>query len=191
MSHPVVIDVETQHVFAEVGGDIRKLRISVAGLYDYATDQFHTFMEPELSELFKKLENASQVIGFNIVHFDLPALSPYYVGNLLNLPTLDLMHAVEDHLGHRLSLDDLLRETLGSHKEGHGLAAIDFFREGKINELTKYCLSDVRLTKELYEYGKKNGKIYFKSAYGRQEIPVVWNTNSTTTAQDFNLTLPL
>jgi len=191
MSKPVVIVFETQHIFREVGGDIAKLKISVAGLYDYATDSYKTFMEDEINKIFPYLESASQIIGFNIVHFDLPVLNPYYVGNLFDLSSLDLMHAVEEHLGHRVGLDDLLRETLGSKKEGHGLLAIDYYREGRFEKLKKYCLSDVRLTRELYEYGKENGKIYFKSASGRKEIPVSWDKNPAKNSKSVNLTLSL
>ena len=191
MSHPVVFDVETQHIFREVGGDVKKLRISVAGIYDYATDSFQTFMETELSGFFALLENASVIVGFNTNHFDLPVLSPYYVGNLMDLPGLDIMESVEHHLGHRLSLDDLVQETLGAKKEGHGLLAIDFFREGKIDELKTYCLSDVRLTRDLYEFGKKNREIFFKNNAGnRQSIPVSWE-NPASEAKNINLTLSL
>ncbi len=188
MSQPVVIDFETQHVFREVDGDISKLRISVAGLYDYATDKYYTFTEDEIQKIFPFFESASLIIGFNIIHFDLPVLNPYYVGDLLKLPTLDLMTAVEEGLGHRAGLDDLLRETLGTKKEGHGLLAVDYFREGKWDELKTYCLSDVRLTKDLYEYGKTHGKIYFKAVTGRKEIPVSWNTNAKAAA-NVSLTL--
>lgn len=187
MSKPVVIDFETQHVFREVGGDIAKLKISVAGIYDYTTDSYHVFMEDEINKIFPFLEGASQIIGFNSVHFDLPVLNPYYVGNLLDLPSLDLMHAVEKHLGHRVGLDDLLRETLGTKKEGHGLLAIEYYREGRFDELKKYCLSDVRLTKDLYEYGKDNGRIFFNTASGRKEIPVNWGQSNNQTS--VNLTL--
>ncbi len=190
MSAPVVVDVETQLTFRDAGGyDPRKLKISVAGLYDYAADQYFCFTEAELPKLFPYLENASTVIGFNIVDFDLPALSPYYVGSLNKLSTTDLLKFVEASLGFRISLDDLVRETLGSKKNGHGLLAIEYFRNGEIEKLKQYCLSDVRLTKELYEYGKQYGKVFFNTATGRREIPVDWNKTPTTSAI-VNLTLP-
>lgn len=191
MSYPVVIDFETQNIFRDVGGDIAKLKISVAGLYDYATDTYHAFMEDKIANIFPFLEKASKVIGFNIVHFDLPVLNPYYVGDLLQLPTLDLMHAVENHLGHRLSLDVLLKETLNVGKTGHGLLAVNYFREGKFDKLKKYCIDDVRLTKDLYEYGKENGKVFFNSSTGRQEIPVSWDDDKEKSEQNINLTLGL
>ena len=64
--------------------------------------------------------------------------------------------------------------TLKKGKSGHGLEAIRLFRQGKMDELKKYCLDDVRLTKEIYEYGVKHGQISFTSKWGgdRQTIPV-------------------
>jgi len=190
MMQPVVIDVETQFSFREVGGFIpSKLKISVAGIYDYASDKYMAFTERELSEYFKYLENASLIIGFNHISFDLPVLSPYYLGDLSKFPTLDLLTYVEKNIGFRLSLDDLIRETLGEKKTGHGLMAIEYFRANEMEKLKKYCLSDVELTKKLFEYGQKNGAIYYKNASGRQKIPVDWKNQNVKSSQ-INLTMP-
>ena len=45
-----------------------------------------------------------------------------------------------------------------------------------MEELKKYCLDDVRLTKNVYEYGCKEGKIYFTSSWDfkTHEVPVNW-----------------
>lgn len=186
---PVVLDVETQKTFRDVGGyDPGKLKISVAGLYDYATTSYRAYTDAELPQLFPLLEKASSIIGFNVVDFDLPALNPYYVGNLTKFATLDILKIVEKSLGFRLSLDDLVRETLGVKKTGHGLLAIEYFKAGEMEKLKEYCLFDVKLTKDLYEYGKREGKVFYNTASGRREIPVVWT--ETETGRDVNLTLP-
>lgn len=190
MSAPVVLDLETQFTFREVGGfNPKKLKVSLAGLYDYTEEKYFTFTENELPKLFPYLEKASFIIGFNIFDFDLPVLGPYYVGNLLNFTTCDLMTHVQKSLGFRLSLDDLAKETLQAKKNGHGLLAVEYFRNGEMDKLREYCLSDVRITRELYEYGKTNGKVYYKSAAGRQEIPVSWGETKKNDA-GVNLTLP-
>lgn len=190
MAQPVVVDVETQHSFREVGGyEPKKLKISVAGLYDYATDNYYAFEEHEMSKLFPFLENASSIIGFNIIDFDLPAISPYYVGNVERFSTIDLLKDVEKVLGRRISLDDLVSETLNAKKTGHGLLAIEYFRSGQIQKLKDYCLSDVRLTKELYEYGNTHGKVFFRGLAGKQEIQITWS-KSNKNPTEVNLTLP-
>lgn len=191
MSQPVVFDVETQLTFREAGGyDPAKLKISVVGLYDYATDKYLTFEESKLTQLFPYLEKASLLIGFNIIDFDLPAIKPYYVGEFTKFPTLDLLREIEKSLGHRLSLDDLARETLNAKKTGHGLLAVEYFRNGEMDKLKQYCLSDVELTRNLFEYGKKNGRVYYKSASGRTEIPVSWQKRELTAPNSINLTIP-
>jgi DEAD/DEAH box helicase domain-containing protein len=192
MAKPVVVDVETQMSFREVGGfDPRKLKISVAGIYDYATNDFRAFTEPELPQLFPLLENASVIVGFNLIDFDFPVLNPYYVGDLKKFPTLDLLKEVEKNLGFRISLDDLARETLNAKKSGHGLLAIEYFKSGEIEKLKDYCLHDVELTKNLYEFGKSHHKVFYNTAKGKRAIPVDWGQIETLSSSSINLTLPL
>src|SRR3972149_671824 len=93
--HPIVFDVETQHTFQDVGQDVKKLKVSVVGIYDYATNEFMTYREHELQKLFSRFEHASYLIGFNIDKFDLPVLSPYYPGDPRQFATLDMLSEVE------------------------------------------------------------------------------------------------
>ena len=188
--HPIVLDLETQNLFSEVGYDHKKLKVSVVGIYDYSIDKFETYKEEALKDLFKKLEHSSLLIGFNIRKFDLPVLSPYYLGDIANFPVLDILDDVQKVLGFRVALDDLARATLGTKKSGHGLKAIEFFRKGQWNELCQYCLSDVKITKSLYEYGKKYGSLYFQDTKGKREMRVDWGKRKENkTAID--LTLPI
>lgn len=188
--HPIVFDIETQNLFTDVGYDHRKLKVSVVGIYDYATDKYETYRENELNVLFKKLEHASLLIGFNIRKFDLEVLAPYYVGDVSKFPILDMLEDVHQKLGFRIALDDLARATLGTKKQGHGLKAIEFFRNGQWEELCAYCLSDVKITRSLYEYGKKYGSLYFLDAKGRREIHVDWGRRASSKVS-LDLTLPL
>lgn len=187
---PIVLDLETQFILSEVGYDHRKLKISVVGIYDYATDKYEIYHENELSSLFRKIEHASELIGFNIAKFDVPVLAPYYIGNLAKIPVLDMLDHIQKILGMRIALDDLARATLDIKKSGHGLMAINYFREGKWKELSDYCLSDVKITRMLYEYGKENKKVYFHDFRGKREIPVTWGDTKSEN-QSIDLTLPI
>jgi predicted PolB exonuclease-like 3'-5' exonuclease len=175
----IVFDIETKRSFDEVGGkdNLAKLGISVLGAFVYGDDKFIAFEEHELDKFEELLKKARRVIGFNIHHFDIPVLQPYISWNLKELPTLDLMTAVEQEMGFRLSLDNLCETSLGSKKSGHGMQAIYWYREGKIEEIKKYCLRDVELTRDLYEYGIKNGHILGlpRNSNGRVAIPVQWD----------------
>ena len=173
----ITFDIETQKEFAEVGGVHNRhlLGISVIGAHDSSTDRFLTFMEPEVLAFATLLKQADLVIGFNNKHFDYPVLQPYIPLDTTKLPTLDLMEDLEHILGHRVSLDSCAEGTLGRKKSGHGLEAIQWYRQGKFDLLKKYCLDDVRLTRDLYLYGKEHGSISFMGKDGsKRTVPVAW-----------------
>ena len=179
MRDTLVIDLETKKAFAEVGGErnVAELGISVAGVYSYAKDAFFAYEEHELPRLAEMLKETDHIIGFNIIHFDIPVLAPYVEKNLLApIAVTDIFADAVAFLGHRVGLDGVARATLGEKKSGHGLEALEWFRQGRMEEVKKYCLDDVRLTRDLYEYGKKNGHILFESfADGNtHSIPVDW-----------------
>lgn len=73
---PVVFDIETKHTFREFS-DHKKLGVSLVTAYDYATDTGYTYLEHELNAMFQLFEQASCVIGYNIIGFDLPVLQAY------------------------------------------------------------------------------------------------------------------
>ncbi|OGF75327.1 hypothetical protein A3C77_01395, partial [Candidatus Giovannonibacteria bacterium RIFCSPHIGHO2_02_FULL_45_13] len=141
----IVFDIETKKSFDEVGGRtfFDKLGISVVGAYIYGTDKYCAFEEHEIPEFEKLILSAPRVIGFNIHHFDLPVLRPYVSLNFKNLATLDLMEDIERGLGFRVSLDNLAENSLGVRKSGDGMQALRWYKEGKIDEIKKYCLKDV------------------------------------------------
>lgn len=165
----VVFDVETKKAFDEVGGyHPEKLGVSVSGVWygeEGSTGTLRGFREEEFSEMFKIFETADRIVGFNSINFDMPALSPYYLGDLLKLPNLDMLSEIEQKLGYRVKLDALAKETLGIQKGGNGLDAITYFHEGNWEKLTKYCLQDVEITRDLYLYGVKEGKLRFKNKW--------------------------
>lgn len=179
MDH-IVLDLETQHEFSEVGGREypHLLKVSVVCCYSYAQDKFLTFEEHELSALEEMLKDAGLVVGFNTKYFDYQVLQPYMKGVVLkDLPSCDLMEDVTNVLGHRLSLDAIAQATLGTQKSGHGLDAIRYFREGNMEALKKYCTDDVRITRDVFEYGKEHGHVKYSSKYQPDKplsVPVDW-----------------
>ncbi len=170
---PVVFDLETKYSFREYD-EPKNLGVSVAAVYDYGSLKGRVFLEEELNHLFKILENASCIVGFNINNFDLPVLQAYYPGKISYFSTLDILEDIKNKIGKRLALNDVVYATLGKRKSGHGLMAIDYYKEGKIEELKKYCLDDVFLTKELFDYGIEYGEIYYLDEKGKQTIKVSW-----------------
>ncbi len=148
------------------------LKISVCGIYDYSTDKYSIFEEHEIPKLSPILQTCDQIIGFNIIDFDFEVLQPYLSFPLSEVPALDLLVEVGNALGHRIKLEDIATATLGKGKSGSGLEAIQHFRLGRMGELKKYCLDDVKVTKNIYEYALKNGKLLYKDFFKTKEIPL-------------------
>ncbi len=188
---PVVLDLETKYKFSDVNNKRKKLGVSVVGLFDYKSGNGKTFVESEFHALFKLLENCSYIIGFNIKTFDIPVLQAYYPGDLTHFPAFDILDDIRNKLGKRLALNDLLGPTLGKKKTGHGLMAIDYYREGKIDELRQYCLDDVMLTKELFDYGVRERQVFYLRAVTKTPIVVDWSKYlQPPKDQQTHLTLP-
>lgn len=188
---PVILDVETKYTFRDFD-DPRKLGISIAVLYDYADNQPKTFFEKDLGKLFSIIENTSYVIGYNVKSFDMNVLQGYYPGNIEHFTVFDMLDDIREKIGRRLALNDLISATLNKKKSGHGLMAIDYFKEGKFEELKNYCTDDVMYTKELFEYGVKNGVVSYLDDKGKVDIKVNWKKylEEDSDSTDMPLTLP-
>jgi DEAD/DEAH box helicase domain-containing protein len=154
----VVFDVETQRSFDEVGGrtQFHKLGVSAAVAYRYDLDQFLEFTEENVGELVNLLVEADLVVGYNIVGFDYEVLRGYTDRDLRHLPTVDLMRDLEAKLGFRPKLDSVVQPTLGVGKTADGLQALEWWRRGELDKIMAYCRDDVRVTRDLYDYGKRN-----------------------------------
>jgi DEAD/DEAH box helicase domain-containing protein len=176
----LVLDLETQKSFKEVGRSkamsLAKLKVSVVCLYDYLTGEYSSYEEKDMMVLDRRLQTADLIIGFNIRRFDMLVLQPYLFKPIEQFPVLDLLDDIEKARGHRASLDSVARATLKEGKTGDGAEALVLFKEGRMDELKKYCQDDVRLTKDIYEYGCREGKIFFTSTWDFKtyEIPVSW-----------------
>jgi len=167
----IVFDIETSNIFSEVGSnDPADLSISVVGIYEYDGDKYSTFLAEELGKLWTIIENTDQFITFNGDHFDIPLLNKYYPGDLFKIKSVDLLKEMHKSAGRRMKLDQIAEGTLGVNKTGHGLDAIRWWRDGEVEKVKKYCLDDVRITKDLYEYALKNGKLIFKEGGNLNEV---------------------
>jgi DEAD/DEAH box helicase domain-containing protein len=192
MSREVVLDIETSNSFADVGKyDPSLLKISLVGVYDYATDQYLSFLEPDLPKMWPLLEQADRIIGYNLYGFDYAVMNTYYPGDFMQFPTLDIMKEIEKSIGFRVKLDDVAHGSLGEGKSGDGLQAIEFFRRGEIDKLRDYCLQDVKVTKEVYEFGLQNGFVKFKDRVGQMVSPQIDFSLKKESVAPVSMTLPL
>ncbi len=188
----IVLDIETKNTFQEVGSnDPAKLDLSLLVIYDYKTDQYLTFMEKDLPNLWPILEETDMIIGYNSDHFDIPLLNKYYPGDLTAVGSLDLMAEIKKVVGRSIRLDNIAEATVGVGKSGHGLQAIEWWKEGKIDKIEKYCRDDVKVTKEVYEYALKNSKLKYKDLLDVVTFDINTTTWDKKISQAINYTLPL
>ena len=173
----IVIDIETKNTFKEVGRDnFDALEISLIGLYSYNQNKYFAFEENELEKAAEFLKNTGLLIGFSISRFDLPVMKRYFSHldnfDIVSIPRVDLLDEIEILLGRRVGLDILAKANLGIGKTGHGLEAPGLYREGKIKELKDYCLNDVKITKELYEFARNRGYLMIPQKESGDSIKV-------------------
>ncbi|MBI5037459.1 MAG: ribonuclease H-like domain-containing protein [Candidatus Kerfeldbacteria bacterium] len=189
--HKVVFDIETKNGFGDRGSaNPQKLEISLLVVYEYDTDTFHSFMEPEFPKLWKLLEKTDLMIGFNSDYFDIPVLNRYYPGDLTKIKSLDLLSAVYKSLGRRVSLDMLAAGTLGIHKSGKGLDAITWWKNGEIEKLRQYCTDDVRITRDIYEYALRHKALKYKLGPDVHTVPIDTTGWDEKVTASLNYTLP-
>lgn len=183
----VVFDLETQNIFDDVGSyDPTALSISVASAYDYGTDTYTTVAIDELQKLWPVIERADALVGYNSNHFDIPLLDKYYPGDLTHIKSIDILESIKNSLGRRLRLDTIASATVGAKKSGHGLDAVRWWREGKVDEIKKYCEQDVKVTKKVFDYALEKGHVLFKDGSRKREIPL--DTSSWRDKSDATMT---
>jgi DEAD/DEAH box helicase domain-containing protein len=173
----IFFDLETQNSIDEAGGraNIHTLKMSVGVMYSTADNTFHRYTEANVQDLIGELKSADTIVGFNLIHFDYEVLRAYTPERLRSLPTIDLLEHVQRGAGFRVGLDALASATLNAKKSAHGLQAIQWWREGKIEELFAYCEQDVDVTRRLYEFGRVNRYVQFYDRnYRLRKIQVNW-----------------
>ena len=174
----VYFDLETQRSANDVGGWGKKsdMRMSVGVTYSTGRGKYRIYAEDEVHELIDELLAADLVIGYNHIYFDYEVLMGYTILDLKEqTANLDLMLDLEAHLEHRPKLEAVASACLGEGKTAVGTDAIKWWREGKYREVAEYCCYDVKVTKEVHEFGARNGKVSYLNRFNQaDEVPVTW-----------------
>jgi DEAD/DEAH box helicase domain-containing protein len=190
MMRKIVFDIETKNFFSDVGkNDPVLLDIALVAIHDSLTDSYSSYLEEEFPKLWSIIERADILIGFNSDHFDIPLLNKYYPGDLTKIKSLDILKEIKDSYGRRMRLDQLAEGTLGKNKIGTGTEAVDWWKSGDIEKIRTYCINDVKLTKDLYDYALANNKLIFKEGGNLNEIKL--DTSGWEQSNDHKLTFSL
>ncbi len=187
----LVFDIETQNTFQEVGSqNPADLSISVVCAYDYGTDTYTSYREEELGKLWPLIDACDRIIGYNSIHFDMPLLEKYAGRKFSHIPHLDLLAKIKDTLGHRLKLDDVAKATLNVAKSGHGLQAVEWYKTGEWEKIIKYCIDDVKITRDVYEFAKKNRQLFYPDFSGIKPFPIDVSTPALRSADAVSNSTP-
>ena len=169
----LIFDIETRNIFDDVGkADPTLLDISIVCAYDSETDEYTSYLQEELPKLWPLVEKSDVLITLNGDHFDIPLLNKYYGGDLTKIKSLDILVEIRKSLGRRIGLANIAEATLGYGKSGHGLQAVEWWKKGDIESIRKYCIQDVKVTKEVYEYALKNGTLKYKEGENLKEMKI-------------------
>ncbi len=188
----VVLDIETQNTFAEVGkNDPTALDLSVMCIYESDTKKYSSFTIETLPSLWPILEAADLIVTYNGDHFDLPVLNKYYNGDLTKLRHVDLLKEIQKVIGRRVGLDSVAQATLDKGKSGNGLEAITWWKKGEIQKIIDYCMKDVEVTKDVYEYAMREQKLFYMDGKDKRTVPLDTRNWEKTLEQDVRMTYSL
>lgn len=169
----ITFDIETANIVPSFQrGDMSQLELALVGVHDSETGEFTSYVKEELGALWPLIERADVLIGYNSDSFDIPLLNRYYPGDLSKIRSLDLMVEVQKVLGRRLRLASLAQATLGRGKGGDGLKSVEWWQQGLVEKVRAYCIEDVRLTRELYDYALKHGSLKYMDLKEKREVKI-------------------
>jgi DEAD/DEAH box helicase domain-containing protein len=174
----VFFDLESQNLFEDVGGrgNIDKLKVACGVTYSTEKNDFTVYWEKDVPALIAELKSATKVIGFNLQGFDYLVLRPYSPETrFASIPTLDMLLDLQKTLGFRIGLDSIASATLGATKTADGIKSVEWFRNGELEKVAEYCKADVDITRRVFEFGRDNGYIFYKSRLGSKlKVEVKW-----------------
>ena len=173
--HVVVFDLETQLSAADVGGWNKTylMRVSCGIVWDSRTDEYTSYFEKDVPKLIEHLQAADLIVGFNCIGFDYSVLRGYSSYDFSKLETLDMLREIKEQLNYRVSLNSLAQSTLDEEKSADGLQALRWWKQGRLDLIEKYCRDDVRITRDIWRFGRDKGYLLFdRKNEGRMRVPI-------------------
>ena len=154
----LIFDIETD-------GFVKKLtKIHCIVIQDTETKEISKYVT-NIEQAITRLENANEIIGHNIIGFDIPAIKKIYDFNPKGQITDTLL--ISREIWPKIGLDTTINEDIPEEmKNRHSLSAWGFrLKENKSeykggfefysDEMLKYCIQDVIVTTKLWEFLKR------------------------------------
>jgi len=169
----ITFDIETANLLPSLQrGDMTQLELALVGVHDSETGEFTSYVKEELPQLWPLIERADVLIGYNSDSFDIPLLNRYYPGDLTQIRSVDIMVEVQKVLGRRLRLSSIAQATLGRGKGGDGLKSVEWWQQGLVEKVREYCIEDVRLTRELFDYAVKHNSLKYMDFKTKKDVKI-------------------
>ncbi len=150
--------------------NIRAFGLAVAITWD-KENSFRRWFEVDALALITELEQFTHVITYNGNRFDLEVLRAYAPVESVRKLSLDIHEMLHKQLGHRVKLDQLAKETLGTAKSGDGLQAVEWWRAGQKDRVAEYCEQDVAILRDVVAHGRTKGYVIVSS----KQVRVQWH----------------
>lgn len=160
----IVFDMEiAQSVKVKSDWDLARkgqLGVSCVCLYDSETQRPHVYDKHTIEACMEHLATADLLVSYNGKAFDVPALEGYSSLQLPPIPHYDILDEIWKSAGKKIKgyrLTEVGERTVGRGKSGSGEHAPVLHAQGRWAELVDYCLGDVYLTKDVFNYIIDNG----------------------------------
>lgn len=164
--HTVVFDLEIATPIEELPGGWNDARQGEAGvacvcLWDSNTERFHVYDSHSIEKCIEHLNSAELIVSFNGRNFDVPALEGFS-GLEIYAEHYDILDEIWKAAGKKVKgyrLGEVAPRTIGLGKDDLGAGAPILYRQGRHGELIDYCINDVHITKELFEFIREHGYV--------------------------------
>lgn len=176
----IYLDIETLDFFQDEhikalprDQQLKAMRLGVAVTCTEHLD-FMEWFPVDLNDLWCQLGEADQIIGWNIVDFDLPVLHfNWGEANLSLLNCYDIFAEIRKATGRWYKLEDVAQTNLGRGKLADGQKATEWLRSGDkalIDKAVEYCRYDVQLAVDLYAILLRGDPLRLPPRPDRQEL---------------------
>lgn len=147
--------MDPKYEYCHGWGDHSGMGIAVVGAFDYNEGVPRIFFKDNIEELWKLMDKADRIVGFNNRHFD-DKLMLAHGYEVPQEKSYDLFLEIKEAAGaHKFakgySLDNCCQVNLGMSKSGSGEMAPKLWQDGRYGAVADYCLRDISLTAKLLD----------------------------------------
>jgi DEAD/DEAH box helicase domain-containing protein len=144
-------------------GRLGELGLSCLAIWDSERLETDIYGEGEAEEAVERIEGLDCVVDFNGTRFDRRVLEGILGRETYFSRYVDLLRLIWDGMDRQgvakagSSLDAVAKSTLGYGKNGKGVEAPELARKGEFGKLHRYCMNDVRITRDLMLFIRSHG----------------------------------